>query len=155
MKKFLLAAAVVSTAFLVSCSGVDKNNPKSVLMAFFDALGKKDFSAARKLATKESATMLSFMETMMKSAPKESKDMEKYDKSKMEFGDPVINGDKATITVKEKGSARSEDYKLKKESDGWKVAFEKEQNDGGMEPTTTPTIDTEHHDIMEDTTKHE
>jgi hypothetical protein len=126
MKKLLMAAAVVGTVvFFSSCNSAGSNDPKAVLISFFDALAKKDISAARKYATADSKSMLDMMEMAMKAgSDKDSKD-EKYDKSKMEFGDPKIDGDKATIEVKEKGSGEATNFTLKKESGGWKVAFDK------------------------------
>ncbi len=125
MKKLLLAVAVVSAAFITGCNSTDNSNPKAVLMAFFDALSKKDISAARKLATESSKSMLDMMEMGMKMGGADKKDDGKYDKSKMEFGEPKIEGDKATIEVKEKGTGEGTNFTLKKEGGAWKVAFDK------------------------------
>lgn len=125
MKKLIAAALVCTTVFFLSCNSTDSNDPKSVLMSFFDALGKKDISAARKLATAESKSMLDMIEMGMKMGGAEQKKEDKYDKSKMEFGDAKIEGDKATIPVKDKNSGETTNYTLKKESGGWKVAFDK------------------------------
>ena len=43
----------------------------------------------------------------------------------MEFGEVKIDGDKATVPVKEKESGESLNYILKKEDGSWKVAFDK------------------------------
>jgi hypothetical protein len=61
----------------------------------------------------------------MKMAKEDAKETEKYDKTKMEFGEPKIEGDKATIAVKEKASGESTNFTLKKEGGEWKVAFDK------------------------------
>jgi len=126
MKKLLTAAFVCTTLFFVSCNSTDNSNPKSVLSAFFDALGKKDISAARKLATAESKGMLDMMEMGMNMA-KDKQDVkdEKYKKENLEIGEATIEGDKATIPVKEKNSGESITYTLKKEGGAWKVAFDK------------------------------
>lgn len=125
MKKLLMAAAVISTVLFFSCNSTNSSDPKAVLTSFFDALAKKDISAARKLATAESKSMLDMMEMGMKmGGDKDAKD-EKYDKTKMEFGEPKIEGDKATIEVKEKASGEGTTFTLKKESGAWKVAFDK------------------------------
>lgn len=124
MKKLLLAAFVVTAAFFTSCNS-GGGDPKSVLISFFDALGKKDIAAARKLATTESKSMLDMMEMALKmSEGKDAKD-DKYDKDKMEFGEPKIEGDKATVAVKEKGTGKTTNFTLKKEGGAWKVAFDK------------------------------
>ncbi len=125
MKKIFMAAAVITTVLITGCNS-GGGDPKTVLMAFFDALGKKDITAAKKLATKESEQMFSLMEMGMNMA-KDSKDneMEKFDKAKMDFGEAKIEGDKATVPVKEKSSGESTNFILKKESGSWKVAFDK------------------------------
>jgi len=125
MKKLLMGAVVLSSVLMFSCnSGADKSDPKAVLISFFDALAKKDISAARKLATAESKSMLDMMEMGMKMGD-DKKDDGKYDKEKMEFGDAKIEGDKATVAVKEKTSGETTNFTLKKEDGAWKVAFDK------------------------------
>jgi hypothetical protein len=57
-------------------------------------------------------------------APDSTKD-NTYDKNSMEFGDAKIEGDKATVPVKEKKSGETTNYTLKKEDGAWKVAFDK------------------------------
>lgn len=150
MKKLLMAAAVIgSVVFFSSCNSAGSSDPKAVLISFFDALAKKDISGARKYATAESKSMLDMMEMAMKAGGDKEKD-DKYDKSKMEFGEPKIDGDKATIEVKEKGSGEATNFTLKKESGGWKVAFDKASmmnmgmdkiKDGGMDNMDMNKID--------------
>jgi hypothetical protein len=126
MKKLLMGAVVLSAVIFAGCKGTDTNDPKAVLSSFFDALQKKDIGAARKLATAESKSMLDMMEMGMKmGGDKKTDDEGKYDKSKMEFGDAKIEGDKATVAVKEKKSGETTNFTLKKEGGGWKVAFDK------------------------------
>ncbi len=123
MKKMFLAIAIVSALFTSCKSG--GGDPKSVLKSFFEALSKKDVAAARKLATADSKSMLDMMEMGLKMAKdsKENKEFDKYDK--MEIGDAKIDGDKATVSVKEKESGEATNFILKKESGDWKVAFDK------------------------------
>ncbi len=122
----LLAVAVTTTLLFVGCKNAGSGDPKTVLMAFFEALSKKDFTAAKKLATKDSEGMFSMMEMGMSMAKdKDTKEMDKFDKTKMEFGEAVINGDKATVPVKDKSSGESTNFILKKEDGKWKVAFDK------------------------------
>jgi hypothetical protein len=125
MKKLLLGAVVISSLFFASCNSAGSNDPKAVLSSFFDALQKKDINAARKLATAESKSMLDMMEMGMKMGGDKKEDDGKYDKSKMEFGDAKIEGDKATVAVKDKNSNETTNFTLKKESGAWKVAFDK------------------------------
>lgn len=124
MKKLFAVAVILSSLFLAGCNSAGKGDPKTVLMGFFDALTKKDISGARKLATNESKNMLDMMEMGMKMGG-DKKDEGKYDKAKMEFGDAKIEGDKATVAVKEKTTGETTNFTLKKESGDWKVAFDK------------------------------
>lgn len=125
MKKLLLGAVVLSALVIASCKNSGGGDPKSVLTSFFDALTKKDIAAARKLATPESKSMLDMMEMGMKMGGDKKED-DKYNKDKVEFGEPKIEGDKATIAVKDKGTSESTTFTLKKVSGEWKVAFDKE-----------------------------
>ena len=125
MKKILMGAVVITSVFFfASCNSAGSGDPKSVLISFFDALTKKDISGARKLATAESKSMLDMMEMGMKMGG-DKKDDGKYDKEKMEFGDAKIEGDKATVAVKDKSSSETTNFTLKKEGGAWKVAFDK------------------------------
>ena len=123
MKKMMFAAILTAATLIVGCNTAS-NDPKAVLLSFFDALSKKDMDAARKLATSDSKMLLDMMESGMKMA-KENKETDKFDRTKMEFGDAKIEGDKATVAVKEKTSGESTNFTLKKESGNWKVAFDK------------------------------
>ena len=147
MKKLLTAAFVCTTVFFLSCNSTDNSNPKSVLISFFDALAKKDISAARKLATAESKGMLDMMEMGMKMGGGDKKD-DKYDKEKMEFGEAKVEGDKATVPVKDKNSGETTNFTLKKEGSAWKVAFDK----SSMMNMGTDKIK-EHGDDMDSTIK--
>ena len=148
MKKKLMSLTIISAClFIDSCSNVTGGDPKATLVAFFEALGKKDMEGARKLATADSKSMIDLMETGMKMA-KDTKEMDKFDKTKMEFGEAVIDGEKATIPVKERTSGEMTNFTLKKESGAWKVAFDKasmmqmgmdkmkDKNPGGMDSLT-------------------
>ncbi len=124
MKKIFAAAAMLCFVILFSGCGSSSGDPKATLTAFFDAMGKKDMEGARKLATADSKSMLDMMEMGMKMA-KEQKQDDQFDKSRMEFGDAKIEGDKATVPVKDKKSGESTNFTLKKEEGQWKVAFDK------------------------------
>ncbi|MBS1509951.1 MAG: DUF4878 domain-containing protein [Bacteroidetes bacterium] len=125
MKKLLAAIAVTTTLFIAGCNS-GGGDPKTVLMAFFDALGKKDFDAAKKLATKESESMFSLIQMgMSMSKDNDNKDFDKFNKDKVEIGDAKIEGDKATVPIKEKANGETTNMILKKEDGKWKVAFDK------------------------------
>lgn len=122
MKKIILSAAVLLVLGVIGCNS--SSDPKGVLMSFMDALGKKDIEAAKKYATKDSEAMLGMIQMGMSMAPKDQKDST-YDKDNLEYGDAKIEGDKATVPVKNKKSGETTNYTLKKEDGKWKVAFDK------------------------------
>ena len=125
MKKMLLAVAVTTSLLIASCNS-GGGDPRTVLVAFFEALSKKDIAGAKKLATKDSEPMFSMLEMgMSMNKDKDNKEMDKFDKSKMEIGEAKIDGDRATVNVKEKESGEGTNFILKKESGNWKVAFDK------------------------------
>lgn len=127
MKKFFLLGITTFVIVLSGCQSGSSGNPKEVLSQFFKALSKKDVAEAKKYATKDSDGMLNMMEMGMKM----SGNMQNDHTDKMfemmqnvEIGNPVINGDKATVTVKDKKTAENTDFVLKKEDGNWKVAFD-------------------------------
>lgn len=127
MKKLSIALALILSVSIFSCKTSD-NDPKTALTGFFQALEKKDIAKAKTFATKESDQMLSLLEMGLTMGGKDSaasKEFDKYKAANMELGDPKIEGDKATISVKEKGNGEAMNYTLKKEEGKWKVAFDK------------------------------
>lgn len=127
MKKFFLLGITTFVIVLSGCQSGGSGNPKEVLSQFFKALSKKDVTQAKKDATKDSDGMLNMMDMGMKM----SGNMQNDHADKMlemmqnvELGDPVINGDKATVTVKDKKTGENTDFTLKKEDGNWKVAFD-------------------------------
>jgi nitrogen fixation protein FixH len=127
MKKYFLqlsAVAVIMLA-LAACSGSTGNDPKSVAKNFFEAIKTMNIDEAAKYATKESKSMLDLMKMGMSMAPKNMDSLKaELAKQKIEYSEPVINGDEATITVTTDGKEKT-DFKLKKEEGLWKVAFDK------------------------------
>ena len=129
MKKLnlLLAAIVLMTAIFTGCSG-SAGDPKSVLVAFFDKMSKKDLEGAAKLATKESKPTLDMMKKAMDMGEKfkdantkEEDPAEEF--NNMEFGEAKINGDEATVSITNKKKKETFDFPLKKQDGGWKVDF--------------------------------
>jgi hypothetical protein len=123
MKKIILSTLTVSIIILTGCKS-GGGDPKAVLSSFFDAIAKKDFTTLKKLATKDSEGMMGMMQMAMQNMPDNSETM-KFGKENLEIGDAVINGDLATIPVKEKKSGETTDFTLKREGGAWKVAFDK------------------------------
>jgi hypothetical protein len=125
MKKLLVVLFAFSALYISSCKS-GGGDPKAVLTGFFDAMAKKDIPAARKLATADSKGMFDLMEMgmKMKDNTTEDKTSEQFDKTKIEMGEAKIEGDRATVNVKEKKSGEAVDFVLKKEGGEWKVAMD-------------------------------
>lgn len=122
MKKIFTGLFILSSIIFFGCKS-ESNDPKDVLVSFFEALSSKDIKKARTLATAESKSMLDLMEEGMKNDSSSGSNA-KFNKENLEFGDVKIEGDKAIVPVKEKGSGSTVNYILKNEK-GWKVAFDK------------------------------
>lgn len=123
MKKIIVVLfASVTTAFLLGGCTETSSEPNKALSAFFDAMLKKDMEAVRKFTTEDSKEMINIMELGMKMTNSNA-DSSKYDLSKIEIGKAVIDGDKATISVKEKSSGEATNFILKKENNSWKVSL--------------------------------
>lgn len=123
MKKNFLAIMLISAVSFFGCNS-GGGDPKAVLMQFFTALSKNDIEGARKLATKDSKSMIDMMEMGMKMG-KDKSESDKFKPDNMEIGEAKIEADKAVVPVKEKTTGESLNYTLKKEDGTWKVAFDK------------------------------
>ena len=125
MKKiFTLLSLVMLSVLMPSCTGsAISGNPNDTLQTFFELLSKKDVEGAGKYATADSKSLLSLLATAFKldSGAEKTK---QFDKKNMELGKAVINGDLATVPVKDIASGESVDFTLKKEDGAWKVAFD-------------------------------
>jgi hypothetical protein len=120
--KFLALAVIV--AGMIACKG-GGGDPKSVAKNFFEALKTMNIDEAAKYATKDSKSMLDLMKMGMNMAPKNMDSLKaEMSKQKIEYSDPVITGDEATLSVTVDGKEKT-DFKLKKEDGLWKVAFDK------------------------------
>ena len=125
MKKILILIISAFVLILAGCqSNKTTNDPKEVLDHFFEALAKKDVTETKKYVTKDSEGMMGMVEMGMKNVGDSSPAMV-YKKENIIMGEPVINGDRATIGVTDKVSKEETDFVLKKESGEWKVAFDK------------------------------
>ena len=69
--------------------------------------------------------MMGMMQMGMQNMGDKSSELLNYKKQNIELGTAVIEGDKATIPVKDKKSGEITDFILKRESGDWKVAFDK------------------------------
>lgn len=125
MKKMIVSTVTALILIITGCNSAGGGDPNVTLLNFFDALTKKDFTAVKKYTTKDSESMLSMIQMGMQNMGDKSNDMMRYEKENIELGTAVIEGDKATVPVKDKKSGETTDFTLKKESGDWKVAFDK------------------------------
>jgi hypothetical protein len=125
---FLLVIAVGSISTGCGGGGMSNASPKEVLVAFFEKLAKKDIDGATKLATKDSKATMDMMKKgldmaeKMKDQIKDKEDPTEEFKN-MEVGEAKINGDNATVSVKNKKKEDEVEFPLKKEDGAWKVDF--------------------------------
>ncbi|MEO9022732.1 MAG: hypothetical protein ABI237_05750 [Ginsengibacter sp.] len=124
MKKIILLSITAFLIVLSGCQSGSSENPKEVFTQFMNALSKKDIASAKKLATKDSEGMMDMMQMGMQNLNNDHASKMLGFTKNMEIGDAVINGDQATIAVKDKSTGESSDFLLKKESGDWKVAFD-------------------------------
>ena len=127
---FLLAITMGSISTGCGGGGMSNASPKEVLVAFFEKLSKKDIEGATKLATKDSKATMDMMKKGLDMAEKmkdQIKDKDKEDPTEefknMEVGEAKINGDNATVSVKNKKKDEEVEFPLKKEDGAWKVDF--------------------------------
>ncbi|MEO9003334.1 MAG: DUF4878 domain-containing protein [Ginsengibacter sp.] len=125
MKKIILLVSTALVVFMSSCNS-NNGNPKEVLGHFFDAMSHKNIEEAKKYVTKDSEGMMGMMQMGMKNMDNKDQDNDMFlQKENMDIGNAVINGDRATVPVKDKKSGETTDFVLKKEGGAWKVAFDK------------------------------
>jgi len=157
-----LLSAVAAMVLLAGCKGKDSvaNDPKAVIVAFFDRMAKKDFDGAAKLATADSKATIDMMKKAMTAAEglkdkmggTEAKEDPAEDFKNMEMGEAKIDGDNAIVPVTNKKKGKTTEFALKKEGGSWKVDFsmaslmkmgmngaddnEMENNNSGMDTAT-------------------
>ncbi|MEP6926941.1 MAG: hypothetical protein ABI834_04855 [Ginsengibacter sp.] len=124
MKRIILCALTVSLLIISGCKS-GGGDPKIALTKFFDAIAKKNIDEAKKYVTKDSEAMMGMVQMGMQNMGDKANGMMDYQKENIELGTAVIDGDKATVPVKDKKSGESTDFTLRKESGDWKVAFDK------------------------------
>jgi len=113
----------------VGCSlSVTSNDFNEVLQTFFNHLAKKDIDGVFKFVTSDSKPTMQMLKKGMDMAEKLKDSLPQNDLMK-DFGDVVYEdarlvSDSAFILVKSKSGARPDvEFKLIKESNGWKVDF--------------------------------
>lgn len=116
---FLLTATIIISS---GCKSGAYKDPKTVLSGFLDAIANKDFTEAKKYTTDDSEPMMNMAQMAMQNIHDSGSQMLQYRKENIEIGDAVINGDNATVPVKDKKSGEAIDFTLKKENSQWKVS---------------------------------
>lgn len=101
------------------------NDPNTVLDKFLEALSKKDMEEVKKYTTKDSESFVNMMKMGMDMAGEAKDDKQLFKEDEVIIEKAVIDGDRATINVKDKKSGEGSKFILKKESGDWKVAFDK------------------------------
>ncbi|MGG9971647.1 hypothetical protein ACQ33O_07615 [Ferruginibacter sp. SUN002] len=124
MKKFLFVCVVMSSGFwFTGCKNND--DPKTVLIAFFNAVGNKDIETAKKLSTADTKKWLDKMAQIFELSKNSGvEEPNSFDVNAFDFGDVKIGGDSAIVLTKEKKTGRINNLKLKKEGGEWKVAID-------------------------------
>lgn len=126
MKKIWLLLTVTALVIVSGCNsggGIGSNGPKEVTAKFLDALGKKDIEEAKKYVTKESEPFMNMVKMGINMSGESENQV--YKNEAPVYGDPLIEGDMATVPVSSKNSEDKTNFKLKKENGDWKVAFDK------------------------------
>ena len=125
MKKiglFLTFSILVMAMGCNSAGDSGNSGPREVLTKFLQALGKKDIEEAKKYVTKDSEPFMNMIQTGMSMAGDISNQV--YQNEDPVYGDPMIEGDRATVQVSSKNSEEKRNFILKKENGDWKVSFD-------------------------------
>ena len=123
--KTTIAALLLTGLLILNGCNSETQKPEIVVASFFDALSKQDFETAKEFATKKSESVLDMI-SIAANFQIEKMDSSMFDKSRLQFGTPKIEGDSAIVEVSIKNSNEFIPLKLKKEDGDWKVAFEAE-----------------------------
>jgi len=123
--KSTIVAILISGLFILNGCQSEKQKPEIVVQSFFDAISKQDFETAKAFATEKSEPVLDMI-SLAANFQIEKMDSSMFDKSRLQFGSPKIEGDSAIVEVSIKNSTEFIPLKLKKEDGDWKVAFDAE-----------------------------
>jgi Domain of unknown function (DUF4878) len=110
------AIALLAVVLLLACSS---KGPKGVARKFLNAFVAGDYEGASKYATRDAQESLKMMASMDGGSKAEA--------AKIEIGDVKENGDQATVSYKENGTAQT--LHLVKEDGEWKVNWIKGAGD--------------------------
>ncbi|CAF0728490.1 unnamed protein product [Rotaria sordida] len=116
--KLLGGALVAAVILFTSCGGAE--TPKAVSEKFMNAIEDKKYDEAAQYATDDTKAVIELIKGG------------KGNETKREFvwGEEKIDGDKATVKYKVKGSEKDEEVSLIKKDDKWLVSMTKSQMTG-------------------------
>ena len=120
-----LALIVVAAA---ACSMLKGPTPTDTFKAFFDASQKNDVPGMKKQLSKSTLDMFEGLAKLQnKSVDEALKDIHKNDKAEKmpETRNEKINGDSATLEVKNDQTGKWDTLPFVKEDKQWKIAFDK------------------------------
>ncbi|UPT66282.1 MAG: DUF4878 domain-containing protein [Sphingobacteriales bacterium JAD_PAG50586_3] len=116
--KLLGGALVAAVILFTSCGGAE--TPKGVAEKFMTAIEDKKYDEAAQYATDDTKAVIELIKGG------------KGNETKREFvwGEEKVDGDKATVKYKVKGSDKDEEVSLIKKDDKWLVSMTKSQMTG-------------------------
>lgn len=130
MKKIFTPTLIgfLAITLLFAACGSANQDPKKVLMSFFESIAKKDFDGAAKYATQGSKSTIDMIKKGMEMAEKMKDSLRNEDPMKdfkdVVYGDTKVKGDSAFITVTTKNEKQPPaEFVLIKEDGKWKVDF--------------------------------
>ena len=123
MKKVLSAAVISGLLIFSGCTMMNTDaGPTEVMESFADAIVKKDIIKAKQLCTPESQSVLNILTVAGLSSGVKFTD--KFNKEKVEFGAAVIEGDNASVPVKDRASGQVINFPLRKIEGQWRVSVD-------------------------------
>jgi flagellar hook-associated protein FlgK len=131
MKTHKIAATCIALAVVMAasaCSLLRGSSPTATFKSFFDASKKKDAPAMRKALSKGTLDMFDkIAKEQNKTTDDLLKDIDKEDKTEKlpETRNEKINGDTATLEVKNEKTGKWDTLPFAKEEGDWKIALDK------------------------------
>lgn len=121
--KLLGGALVAAVILFTACGGGE--SPKAVAQKFITAIEDKKFDDAAALGTEDTKKAVQMLQSFASMMPADAK------KKEFEFGEEKVDGDKATVSYKEKGTDKEQTVNLVKQDGKWLVSMSKEEMTGG------------------------
>jgi flagellar hook-associated protein FlgK len=131
MKTHRIAATCLAVAVVLAasaCSLLNRSTPTATFKSFFEASKKKDVPAMKKALSKGTLDMFDkIAKEQNKTTDDLLKDLDKEDKTEKlpETRNEKINGDTATLEVKNEKTGKWDTLPFAKENGEWKIALDK------------------------------